>query len=96
MRDIRFPEPVRLRVKPASERIVASSWEAIECLHDQWPEWARGPSYRAACRTCRDSLDGWRAPQQARRVFLKAARCASWSRPPTTASPRRLNMFAPE
>lgn len=30
---------------------------------DQWPEWVRGPSPRAACRTCRGSLDGWRAPQ---------------------------------
>ncbi|WP_348643846.1 DUF982 domain-containing protein [Mesorhizobium sp. WSM4306] len=37
---------------------------------------ARGPSYRAACRTCRDSLDGWRTPQQAGRAFLKAARRA--------------------
>ncbi|WP_202353064.1 DUF982 domain-containing protein [Mesorhizobium sp. 113-1-2] len=76
MRYIRFSEPVRLRVRPSRERVVASSWEALECLHDQWPEWARGPSYRAACRTCRDSLDGWRAPQQARRAFLKAARRA--------------------
>ncbi|CAN7630804.1 DUF982 domain-containing protein [Mesorhizobium caraganae] len=76
MRDIRFPEPVRLRVRPSRERVVASSWEALECLYDQWPEWARGPSYRAACRTCRDSLDEWRAPQQARRAFLQAARRA--------------------
>ncbi|RJT23478.1 DUF982 domain-containing protein [Mesorhizobium waimense] len=76
MRDVRFPEPVRLCQKSTRERIVASSWEALECLHDQWPEWARGRSYRAACRTCRDSLDGWRAPQQARKAFLKAARRA--------------------
>ncbi|WP_425492206.1 DUF982 domain-containing protein [Mesorhizobium sangaii] len=35
--------------------MVASSWEALECLHDQWPEWARGPSRRAACCTCCES-----------------------------------------
>jgi hypothetical protein len=32
MRDIRFPEPVRLRLKPSRERMVASCWEALECL----------------------------------------------------------------
>lgn len=73
MNDVRFPEPVRLRLNSVGERIVASSWEALECLRDQWPEWARGRTYRVAYRVCRDTLDGWQPPQKARRAFVKAA-----------------------
>ncbi|WP_354317147.1 DUF982 domain-containing protein [Sinorhizobium fredii] len=75
MSDIHFPVPVRLRLTSAEERVVASSWEALECL-SQWPGGARGRAYRAACRVCRDALDGWRRPQEARRAFVKAARRA--------------------
>ena len=50
-----------------------SSFEALECLDQEWPEWARGRSWRAACRACRDALEGWRGARDARRAFLKAA-----------------------
>ncbi|WP_244427971.1 DUF982 domain-containing protein [Sinorhizobium fredii] len=40
------------------QRVVAISWEALECLRDQWPVGARGRTYRAAYRVCRDVLDG--------------------------------------
>jgi hypothetical protein len=76
MTEIRFPEPVRLRLDSVGERVVATSWEALECLRDQWPAWARGRTYRIACRVCRDALDGWQPPQKARREFVKAARRA--------------------
>jgi hypothetical protein len=76
MNDVRFPDPIKLTLRRNGERIVASSWEAIECMSEQWPEWARGPAYRAAYRACRDALDGWRSPQAARKAFLKAARRA--------------------
>lgn len=46
MNDVRFPEPVTLKFLTAS-RNVASSFEARECLDQQWPEWARGRSCRA-------------------------------------------------
>lgn len=72
MNDVVFSKPVRLKLR-SIERQVASSWEALECLRDQWPEWSRGRSYRAAYRICRDSLDGWRRSQEARKAFLKAA-----------------------
>ncbi|CDX22201.1 hypothetical protein MPLB_230020 [Mesorhizobium sp. ORS 3324] len=75
MNDVRFPEPVILRFSTAS-RNVASSFEALECLNQQWPEWARGRSWRAAGRVCRDALDGWRSARDAHRAFLKAARGA--------------------
>jgi hypothetical protein len=72
MNDVRFPEPVVLRFGPAP-RQVASSFEALECLEQLWPEWARGRSWRAASRACRDALDGWRSASDARKAFLKAA-----------------------
>jgi hypothetical protein len=75
MSDVRFPEPVVLEFS-TGKRQVATSYEAIECLHQQWPEWARGRSWRSAYRACRDALDGWRNPAGARRTFLKAARRA--------------------
>jgi hypothetical protein len=72
MNDVLFSRPVHVNLR-STERQVASSWEALECLRDQWPEWARGRSYRAACRICLDALDGWRGSQEARKAFLKAA-----------------------
>ena len=76
MNDVPFSDPIRLKLGPSDERKVASAWEAIECLHQQWPERAQGRTYRAAYRACRDALDGWRAAKHARRAFVKAARRA--------------------
>lgn len=76
MNDVRFPEPVMLELPRSGTRKVASSFEALECLDQQWPEWARGRSWRAADRACRDALDGWRSAGNARKAFLKAARRA--------------------
>lgn len=75
MNDVRFPEPVILKFRTASRK-VDSSFEALECLDQQWPEWARGRSWRAAGRACRDALDGWRSACDAQKAFLKAARRA--------------------
>lgn len=76
MNDVRFSQPVRLRLAPDGEFNVATAWEALECLSQQWPEAARGRGYRAAWRACRDSLDGWKSAQMARRQFVHAARGA--------------------
>jgi hypothetical protein len=73
MNDVRFPEPVVLNSTRGFQRKVASSFEALECLDQEWPEWARGRSWRAACRACRDALEGWRGARDARRAFVKAA-----------------------
>ena len=73
MNDIRFPEPVVLKFPRGFPRKVASSFEALECLDQEWPEWARGRSWRAACRACRDALEGWRGARDACRAFVKAA-----------------------
>lgn len=93
MNDVRFSEPVTLRFSAAS-RNVASSFEALECLDQQWPEWARGRSWRAAARACRDALDGWRSARDARKAFLKAAKRAglvsSEARSPHKSRPLRV------
>jgi hypothetical protein len=73
MNDIQFSEPVVLMFGATGKRSVASIYEAIECMGQQWPEWARGRSWRAAVRVCRDALDGWRSEPEARKSFLKAA-----------------------
>lgn len=75
MNDVRFPGPVTLEFSTGS-RNVTSSFEALECLDQQWPEWARERSWRAALRACRDALDGWRSARDAHKAFLKAARRA--------------------
>lgn len=87
MNDVRFPEPVILKF-PTASRNVASSFEALECLDQQWPEWARGRSWRAAERACCDALDGWRSARDARTAFLKAARRAGLV-PSEARSPRK-------
>ncbi|TGQ30830.1 MULTISPECIES: DUF982 domain-containing protein [unclassified Mesorhizobium] len=76
MNDVPFPDPITLKFQSIGERKVASSWEAIECMHQQWPDRARGRSWRAAYRACRDALDGWRTAREARKAFVKAARTA--------------------
>jgi len=76
MNDVRFPEPVTLEFPWIGPRKVASSFEALECLDQHWPEGARGRRWRAADRACRDALDGWRNARDARKAFLRAARRA--------------------
>ena len=86
MNDVRFPEPVILKFVTASRK-VASSFEALECLLDkQWPERARGRSWRGAERACRDALDGWRTARDAHKAFLKAARQAGGLGPSARSS----------
>ena len=76
MNDVRFAEPVILRIPHGLFRKVSSSFEALECLEQQWPAWARGRSWRAACRVCRDALEGWRGERDARKAFVRAAKKA--------------------
>lgn len=93
MNDVWFPEPVTLKFL-TGPRNVASSFEALECLDQQWPEWARGRNWRAARRACRDALDGWRIARDAHKAFLKAARRAglvpSAARSPRKSRPARM------
>jgi hypothetical protein len=48
MNDVAFSEPVVLYLPRVGHRKVATSFEAIECLQNEWPQWARGRSWRSA------------------------------------------------
>lgn len=73
MNYVTFSEPVILHLPGTADRKVATSFEAIECLQNEWPQWARGRSWRSAQAACRDALDGWCSANAARRSFVKAA-----------------------
>lgn len=73
MNDVAFSEPVILHLPGIGDRKVATSFEAIECLQNEWPQWARGRSWRSAQSACRDALDGWCGGEAARRSFVKTA-----------------------
>jgi hypothetical protein len=76
MNDVIFSKEVVLRLPRVGPRKVATSFEALECLVNEWPDWARGPSWRSAQVACRDALDGWRSAKSARLRFVRAARQA--------------------
>ncbi|BBD37160.1 DUF982 domain-containing protein [Aminobacter sp. NyZ550] len=72
--DKEFNPPVVIaRENRAGRRTIASAWEALEWLRLRRPA-CTGPRYRSAVRICRDVLDGLRAPPDARRAFISAAR----------------------
>lgn len=73
MNDVTFSEPVILHLPGIGDRKVATSFEAIECLQAEWPQWASGRNWRSAQSACRDALDGWCGAKSARRSFVKAA-----------------------
>jgi hypothetical protein len=73
MNDVTFSEPVTVILPHGSPRKVATSFEAIECLQNEWPLWARGRSWRNASMACRNALDGWCSAKTARRCFIRAA-----------------------
>ncbi|PRD44234.1 DUF982 domain-containing protein [Phyllobacterium phragmitis] len=72
MDDKRFPVPVVIRISETRSRVVASAWEAVECLKTYWPR-DHGRTYRHALQTCLDALDGLKPVAKARRAFVHAA-----------------------
>jgi hypothetical protein len=75
MSDKTFSSPVRISIGAMGLRFVASAWEALECLRNQWPQ-PEGLEYKRAVRICRDALEGWMSPAKARQAFVKAAQRA--------------------
>lgn len=73
MNDVAFSAPVILHLPGTGDRKVTTSFEAIECLQNEWPQLARGRSWRSAQSACDDALDGWRGAWAARRSFVEAA-----------------------
>lgn len=75
MNDKSFSSPVRISLGAMGLRLVASAWEALECLRNQWPQ-QDGLEYKRAVRINRDALEGWMTPAKARQAFVKAAQRA--------------------
>jgi hypothetical protein len=74
MDDKRFPVPVVIRTGDARSRVVASAWEAVECLRTYWRNREQGRTYRQALQACLDVLDGLKPVAKARRAFFHAAK----------------------
>lgn len=68
-----FPKPVRIVLQQSQEFIVASAWDALECLRG-WPSGRTGRAYRIALQHCMDALDGILSPRKAQASFMAAAR----------------------
>ncbi|ATU93705.1 hypothetical protein BLM14_06765 [Phyllobacterium zundukense] len=75
MEDKTFSTPVMVSLGAMGLRFVASAWEALECLRNQWPQ-QEGVEYKRAVRICRDALEGWMSAAKARQAFVKAAQRA--------------------
>lgn len=76
MNDIPFSEPLILQLQATGQRRVASCLEAMKCLENEWPNWARGRSWRRASLACSNALEGQLDAKKARQRLLKAAQRA--------------------
>jgi hypothetical protein len=76
MNDIPFSDPLILQFQTTGQRRVASCLAAMQCLENEWPNWARGRSWRRAKFACGDALEGRLDAKKARQRLLKAARRA--------------------
>lgn len=79
MNDIPFSEPLILQIQATGQRRVASCLEAIKCLENEWPDWAKGRSWRRAWLACSDALEARLDARRARQRLLKAAQRAGIS-----------------
>ncbi|TDQ16729.1 DUF982 domain-containing protein [Phyllobacterium brassicacearum] len=75
MEDKTFATPVMVSLGAMGLRFVASVWEALECLRNQWPQ-QDSLEYKRAVRICKDALEGWMSAAKARQAFVKAAQRA--------------------
>lgn len=90
MNDIPFSDPLILQLQATGQRRVASCLAAMQCLEDEWPNWAKGRSWRRAKLACSDALEGRLDAKKARQRLLKAARRAG-----ILAMPRRNDLPCP-
>ncbi|WP_075292655.1 DUF982 domain-containing protein [Pararhizobium arenae] len=74
----KWENPVEVRSDKNGLLTVQGPFDALICLMDTWPD-LRGPKYVAARSLCRAALDGRRSPEEAREVFISAAREAKFT-----------------
>lgn len=84
MNDVPFSAPLILQLKATGPRRVSTCLEAMKCLENEWPNWARGRNWRRAMLACREALNGRLDAKKARQRLLKAAQRAG-----ILATPRR-------
>ncbi len=73
MRHIKWSNPIQVGFNQGDARTVSGPSEALHCLADLWPD-RRGPLYVAARSVCRAAIDGRKSAEEARELFISAAR----------------------
>lgn len=73
MRHIKWSNPIEVGFAQGDARTVCGPSEALHCMADLWPD-RRGPLYVAARSVCRAAIDGRKSAEEAREVFISAAR----------------------
>lgn len=69
----KWSNPVELGVGQKGSQVVQGPFEALIVLLDTWPD-LRGPRYVAARSVCRAAIDGRKSPEEAREIFISAAK----------------------
>ncbi|MBD8555874.1 DUF982 domain-containing protein [Rhizobium sp. CFBP 8762] len=70
---ITWSEPIEVGSLQGDIRAIHGPSEALHCLAEAWPD-RRGPFYVQARRFCRAAIDGRRTLEEAREMFISAAR----------------------
>ncbi|OBZ93814.1 hypothetical protein ADU59_19125 [Pararhizobium polonicum] len=73
MPNTKWSNPVEVGFAHKGSQVVLGPFDALICLMDTWPD-LRGPRYVAARSFCRAALDGRKSPEEAREVFISAAK----------------------
>jgi Protein of unknown function (DUF982) len=70
----KWSNPVEVGFAHKGSQVVQGPFDALICLmEDTWPD-LRGPRYVAARSYCRAALEGRKSPEEAREVFISAAK----------------------
>ncbi|MCA1405254.1 DUF982 domain-containing protein [Ensifer sp. IC3342] len=72
MHQVLWSHPIELGLTRNDVRMVKGPSDALRCLADQWPH--RGPYYVAARSACRAAIEGRRTVEEARKLFISAAK----------------------
>jgi hypothetical protein len=92
MPTLSWNNPVEVTMPNSGSRTVHGPFTALILLMDEWPD-MRGPAYVEARSACRAALDGRKSAEQAREVFMCAAREAHIANPTARARRHRSNLL---
>ncbi|KQY26833.1 DUF982 domain-containing protein [Rhizobium sp. Root482] len=73
MPNAKWSSPVEVGFAHKASQTVQGPFDALICLMDTWPD-MRGPRYVAARSFCRAAIEGRKSPEEAREVFISAAK----------------------